>query len=47
MRMFTSTGITLHAVWIAGIAPFIGIDLLKALAASGLAVAGQKLGIRG
>ncbi len=38
LAMFTSSDVTLRAVWLAGVAPFIGVDLLKALAASGLAV---------
>lgn len=41
LSMFSSNDLTLHAVWALGIAPFIGIDLLKAIAASGLAVGGR------
>lgn len=41
MAMFSSSEVTLRTVWMAGIAPFIGIDLLKAITASGLAVGGR------
>jgi len=41
LSMFSSKGLTMHTVWALGIAPFIGIDLLKAIAASGLAVGGR------
>lgn len=41
MAMFSSSDVTLRTVWLAGAAPFIGIDLIKALAASGMALAGR------
>jgi biotin transport system substrate-specific component len=41
LSMFSSKDLTLRAVWALGIAPFIGVDLLKAIAASGLAIGGR------
>jgi biotin transport system substrate-specific component len=32
---------TLHGAWFAGVAPFLGIDLIKAFAASGIALGGR------
>lgn len=38
---FSSGAVSLGAIWALGVAPFVGVDLLKALVASGLAVAGR------
>lgn len=41
MALFTSAQLTLKSVWAMGVAPFIGVDLLKAFIASGIATAGR------
>lgn len=41
MSVISLESVGLAKVWALGVAPFIGVDLLKALAASGLSVAGR------
>jgi len=41
MALFTSTPLTIEAVLAMGVAPFVGVDLLKAVVASGIATAGR------